>query len=174
MTDSYLAPEDLAAARHRLQQTLQARRSSGSVSGRQAASEMIDESVVSLGRGSFASQRDGLPGDAVFVMADMVLWRWDEDSLQALADWLQPGMVLFFLEPTAELGWRRALHRLARGPIRLLLRHNFEADVPASLRAAGLLVTTADRFSVGPAGWRSYVWGAAEHISPGASGGGRA
>lgn len=167
MIDSYLAPEDLGSARQRLQEALQARRRSGSgpASGRQAPSE-AEGTVVSLGRGSFAAQRGGLPHDATFVLADMVLWRWDEDSLLALADWLQPGMVLFFLEPTAELGWRRALHRLARLPIRLLLRHHFEADVPASLRAAGLVVTTVDRFSVGSAGWRSYVWGAAEHISP--------
>jgi hypothetical protein len=93
------------------------------------------------------------------------LWRWPPDRLTELSERLRPDRVLYFLEPTADLGWRRMVHTVGRPLWRARLGHDFSADVPAALRAAGLLVGTTDRFSLGPAGVRSYVWGRAEHLS---------
>ncbi len=121
--------------------------------------------MVNLDRRPTEAQWAAITAATPCVVADMVLWRLDEVSLRALADRLEPGASLVFLEPTADIGWRQALHRLLRLPFRLMLRHDFEADVPAALRAAGLVVTTTDRFNLGPGGIRSYVWGEAEHIS---------
>lgn len=151
MIDSYLAPVSLAAARKRLE----------SMAGRVSDGGEI----VKLSTRPFPAQQHLITATADAVMADLVLWSWDQDSLQALAERLQPGTVLLFLEPTAELGWRRVVHRYGRVPARLLLRHHFEADIPAALREAGLIVTTTVRFGTGPAGWRSYVLGRAEHIT---------
>lgn len=123
------------------------------------------ERVVRLSAGSFQMQQHKVSPSSDVVIADHVLWRYDQASLQALSKRLTPGMVLLFLEPTAELGWRRLLHRNTQRLTRLLLRHNFSSDVPAELREAGLIVTTTIRFNTGPGGWRSYVLGRAEHFS---------
>ncbi|MGH1487859.1 MAG: hypothetical protein ACRBK7_00445 [Acidimicrobiales bacterium] len=147
MTDSYLAPASLAAARTRLQ-------------------AMAGSESVQLTARPFETQGFKISASVDTVSADMVLWRWDRQSLEVLSKQLKPGTILVFLEPTAELGWRRVLHRYGRPVIRTLLRHHFETDVPAELRRAGLMVTTTIRFSTGPAGFRSYVLGRAEHITP--------
>ncbi len=154
MIDSYRAPVDLAEARER---ALAAARERCDRLGR------TDAAIVRLSGKRF-SQSKVITSETGAVVADMVLWCWDDASLEALADRLPPGAALVFCEPTADLGWRRAIHRMAKNIWRLALRHNFESDVPARLRAAGLLVTTTDRFSIGPMGTRSYVWGQAEHL----------
>ena len=160
MTDSYLAPQNLAAARRRVRQLVDARcRLLGVDPG-------ADGAVLTLSRRPLVHQASGITPHTAAVVADFVLWRWDGPTLRALAELLGPDTALVFLEPTADLGWRRAVHRVGRVPARLLLRHHFERDVPAELRAAGLVVSTADRFPLGPAGLGSYVWGQAEHIQP--------
>ena len=118
----------------------------------------------SAGR-SLAADIDRISVDTVCVLADFVLWQQDRATLARLADALRPDKVLLFVEPTAELGWRRALHRVTRRLSTMVPGYNFECDVPAELRAAGLVVTTTDRFSTGPAGIASYVWGQAQHFT---------
>lgn len=155
MIDGHLAPVDLAAARRRVRSTLATPLGDG---GREA--------VVALGGRRFdEQQRACITAATTVVTADFVLWRWDDADLANLARRLPPNAVLAFLEPTADFGWRRLVHRVGRRPIEFLLGHHFESDVPARLRSAGLTVTTADRFDLGPAGLRSYVWGRAERIS---------
>ncbi len=158
MIDSYHAPIDLAEARERVQAAAKER------CGRLGRGE---SAIARLSGKRFGDEKM-ITAQTGAVVADMVLWRWDDASLRALADRLPPGAALVFCEPTADLGWRRALHRMTKNIWRVSIRHNFEADVPARLRAAGLLVTTTDRFSTGPMGIRSYVWGQAEHLLPGA------
>jgi hypothetical protein len=128
---------------------------------------MTDSYLPPTGLAQARARLSGLAADvesAKVITTDVDLWRRTQPELEALSQQLKPGQVLLFLEPTAELGWRRVLHRYGRAFIQLALRHNFEADVPARLRAAGLTVTTTIRFSTGPLGWRSYVLGRAEHI----------
>ncbi|MGI9612918.1 MAG: hypothetical protein ACR2QO_08425 [Acidimicrobiales bacterium] len=161
MTDSFLAPADLGSARRRLAAVARAH------CRKLGLEDRLDQrAVVELTGRPFAAQQHLVTAETACVMADMVLWRWDADTLAALADRLGPDAALLFLEPTADIGWRQAAHRLARPLWRLALRHDFETDVPVSLRTAGLTVSTADRFGLGPAGIRSYVWGLAEHITP--------
>ncbi len=157
MIDSYHAPIDLAEARQRVQ---------AAANDRCVRLGRSESTIVRLSGKRFDEQKV-ITAETAAVVADMVLWRWDDASLRALADRLPPGAALVFCEPTADLGWRRAVHRMAKNIWRVTLRHNFEADVPARLREAGLLVTTTDRFSIGPMGIRSYVWGQAEHLAPG-------
>lgn len=152
MTDSYLGPTDLADARRRIEDAA-ARR------GRVGGAE--NGTVVRL-QGRWAEDRMwSLESDVRCVVADMALWSADVSSLEALADGLAPGGTLLFLEPTADLGWRSVLHRFGSRLWRLRYGHHFETDVPAQLRAAGFVVTTTDRFGLGPRGIRSYVWGEA-------------
>lgn len=121
--------------------------------------------IVELERRPLVRQSHRLTASTAAVVADMVLWRWDRPTLEALADLLAPEAVLVFVEPTAELGWRRVVHRVTAQPTRLVRRRHFNADVPANLRTSGLVVTTLDRFSLGPAGLGSYAWGQAERIT---------
>jgi hypothetical protein len=101
---------------------------------------------------------------ATVVVADTVLWRAGRAQLRALARALGRDQVLVFLEPTAEVGWRRLAHRLGRPVLDRLVGHRFGADVPAALRAAGLEVTELTRFGLGPGELLSYAIGRAEHI----------
>ena len=171
MIDSYEAPADPAEARKKAKALIAARLSDrqaaggpGAAGGDQSAASGGEPVVVSLSGRRF-DPTVSLAGADV-VMADLVLWRWNDASLWSLAERLPTGALLVFVEPTADLGWRRGVHRMTKNLWWAALRHNFESDVPASLRAAGWLVTTTDRFSVGPAGIRSYVWGIAERIEP--------
>jgi hypothetical protein len=157
---SHLAPTDLAAARRRV------RRLADERCRRLGVDTAAAGAVVELERRPLAGQAHRITADTAVVVADFVLWRWDQPDLDGLGGLLGPEAALVFVEPTADLGWRRALHRVGRLPARLLLRHNFERDIPARLRQAGLIVGTVDRFSLGPAGVGSYVWGQAEHIYP--------
>ncbi len=163
MTDSYLAPTDLAVARRRVQAVVDARCSrSGIEQGRAGASGHGD--VLTLDHGPAGPQLARLTPMTAAVVAEFVLWRWSPEALADLSVGIGPDTTLVFLEPTADLGWRRLLHRVARPALRRRYGHDFEVDVPAALRAAGLVVTTTDRFGLGPMGVRSYVWGVAEHF----------
>lgn len=153
MIESHLAPDSLAAARARIDERV----------GQQAARGL---EVVELGPDAPAAELARIPSGPACVVSELRLWAWSETDRRALADALGPHGMLLFLEPTADLGWRRAVHRLFRRPIRSRLGHHFEADVPAGLRAVGLLVGTADRFPLGRLGLGSYVWGRAERIGP--------
>jgi hypothetical protein len=157
MIDSYLAPTDLADARRRINTV---------ASGRCREHEVDEDgtTVLRLTTAPVSGQLNRIKPETVCVIADLVLWRTDQRSLNALAKALEPDRVLLFVEPTADLGWRAALHRFGRRLWRLFLRHDFEADVPAQLREAGLVVTTTDRFGLGWRGLRSYVWGEARHF----------
>lgn len=157
MTDSYLAPEDLAAARRRINRLVAGR-------CRALGFEPSGNAVVVLDRGPLAPQLEQIDGATVCVTADLVLWRVEQQDLDALADALRPDRTLLFLEPTADLGWRRFVHRFGRPLWRLRTGHHFETDVPAMLRAAGLVVTTTDRFAIGYRGVKTYVWGEARHF----------
>ena len=158
MTDSYLAPEDLAAARRRINQLVGSRcRAIGLEPSSTGA-------VVVLEPGPLTPQLAQITGATACVTADFVLWRLGQSELDALAAALVPDRTLLFLEPTADLGWRRLIHRFGRPLWRLRLGHHFEADVPAMLRAAGLVVTTTDRFAIGGRGIKTYVWGEARHF----------
>lgn len=103
----------------------------------------------------------GVDAGATVVLADTLLWRTGPAELRALAAALGPDRPLLFLEPTAEVGWRRLGHRLGRRLWRRVAGHHFEVDVPVALRAAGLEVVDLNRFGVGRAGVRSYVLGRA-------------
>ncbi|MEM7323689.1 MAG: hypothetical protein AAF531_11445 [Actinomycetota bacterium] len=158
MTDAYLAPTDLTDARRRLEELVNRR-------GEQRGFSPDDpEAVVRLRPRSVDEQLRSLPTGTACVVADLALWRAEATSLRALADALHPDGTLLFIEPTADLGWRSALHRFGRPLWRLRFGHDFTADVPALLRAAGLIVTTTDRFGVGFRGLRSYVQGEARHF----------
>lgn len=158
MIDSYLAPTDLDEARRRIKSLAALR------TRERGLSPNAEDAVLSLKNGSIVDQLNSVTAETVCVVADMMLWRADQRSIDALADALEPDRVLLFLEPTADLGWRRAVHRLGRRFWRIVLRHDFRADVPARLRDSGLVVTTTDRFGVGWRGVRTYVWGEAQHF----------
>lgn len=153
MIDGHLAPVDLEAARRRVRSVVDGRG--------------LGSTVVLSGARFDDGRRNLITPATTVVAADFVLWRWTDADLIDLVRRLPSAAVLVFLEPTADFGWRRLVHRIFRLPIRLALGHHFEADVPARLRAAGLDVTTTDRFDLGPADLRSYVWGRAERISSG-------
>lgn len=104
-----------------------------------------------------------IPAEVGVVVADTVLWEATLAQLKALARAIGPDQVLVFFEPTADAGWRRGLHRLARPVWRRLVGHHFESDVPSILRAAGLPITDLNRFGVGPLDVGSYVLGKAQH-----------
>ena len=162
MTDSYMAPTDLADARAKMARMVDGR-------CRAVDADPAGEGVVvTLVPGPLASQRHLITDRTVVVVADLVLWRWSSAELQALADALSepdlsgpPTRSLVFLEPTADLGWRRAVHRIGAPVWRRTVGHDFEADVPAIIRSTGLVVTTQDRFGLGPSEARSYVRGEA-------------
>ena len=163
MIDSYLAPTDLAAARRRVLAVVETRcRRSGFAPG--PSGGWADDAVLTLDPGPVGPQLARISPTTTAVVAELVLWRWAPDAVGDLAKRMEPGTALVFLEPTADLGWRRLVHRLGRVALRVRYGHDFEADVPAALRAAGLVVTTTDRFGLGPMGIRSYVWGVAEHF----------
>lgn len=121
------------------------------------------EIVVTLGAEP-APSLDRITAGTACVVAELVLWRWPLEALIELAARLRPDRVLYFVEPTADLGWRQAFHVAGRRWCQGRWGHHFLSDVPAALRATGLVLTTADRFTLGPLGVRSYVWGRAEHI----------
>ncbi len=146
---TYLAPADLAEARSRLDRLVDER------CLRLGVDRDDPGVVVELARRPLVDQVDQVTVDTAVVVADLVLWRWEQQVLDVLAELIGPRTALVFLEPTADIGWRHQVHRLSRV---------FRRDIPAALRAAGLTVSTVDRFSIGPAGIRSYVWGQAEHI----------
>jgi len=159
MIDTLQAPADLGTARARLHDLARPGADRGP--------------LVRLGRpGSGSGRADGpgggdwpdLPAGTGAVVADLVLWRAGRANLRTLSAALDRDQVLVFLEPTAEVGWRRLVQRLGRGLWRRLAGHDFECDVPAELRAAGLEVTELDRFGIGRLGVRSYALGRAEHI----------
>lgn len=148
MIDSLQAPADLGAARARLRE-------------RAVTAAAADGRAIAYLR---AGSRPDVPAGAGVVVADSVLWRAGPAGLLTLSAALDRHQVLLFLEPTAEVGWRRLAHRVGRPVWRRLVGHDFECDLPAGLRAAGLEVTELDRFGVGPLAVRSYALGRAEHI----------
>jgi hypothetical protein len=101
-----------------------------------------------------AGERGG--GD---VLAVGVLWsrRWTGQALAALAGDLGEGGSLVMVEPVAALGWRRLVQWLLTPWWRWRLRHDFNRDLLADLRAAGFVPTDIDRFADGPLGVRTYV-----------------
>lgn len=93
-------------------------------------------------------------GTGVVVASDLKLWRWPTTSVRRLSDLLrQRSGLLVFIEPTAGLGWRRALQLAGR---------RYRRDMPAELRDAGFVVTTQVRLWNGPYG--TYVRGEARHF----------
>ena len=95
------------------------------------------------------------------VVADLVLWPLPLSDLRTLVRALGPDRSLVFLEPSADAGWRLLANRAGRGLWRRSIGHDFETDVPAHLRQAGLMITDLNRFGVGPGQVRSYVLGRA-------------
>ena len=102
-----------------------------------------------------------LPVGPAVVVADGVLTRAGLANLRLLATDLGPDRALWYLEPTAEVGWRSVAHRLGRPLWRATAGHGFEVDTPAVLRSVGLRLTDVDRFGTGPAGLFSWVLGRA-------------
>lgn len=157
MFDSLHAPADLASARARL------RAAAGRLAG---AGAVFDLAGSSADRGSGGAPWPEIDPVVAVIVADSVLWRTGPRQLEALASALGPQRSLLFLEPTADLGWRRVAHRVGRPLWRRVAGHDFECDVPAVLRAAGLVVVDLNRFGVGRAGVRSYALGRAVPLSP--------
>ncbi len=93
-------------------------------------------------------------GSGVVVGTDFRLWRWPAPMLVRLSEQirLQDGL-LVFIEPTAGLGLRR---------LGQLLFRCYRRDLPADLRAAGLIVTTQVRLRDGIVG--TFVRGEARHF----------
>lgn len=95
-----------------------------------------------------------------------MLWSpaWDRAELEALRQRMEAaggGRHLIFVEPVSALGWRRLAQRVLGRRWRRRLGHSFERDVPAELRAAGFVLTTIDRFALGPGSVRTYAYGEA-------------
>jgi len=97
---------------------------------------------------------------------------WDIPTVSAVCARMAEGAGsgrLLFLEPTASSGWRALIQRssgfgllLDRGLGRRLGGgHHFDRDVPEEIRAAGFMINTLDRFSLGPLGIGTYVYGEA-------------
>lgn len=115
-----------------------------------------DATIIWLGAGGPAADTDAISGSGtgVVVASDLRLWRWPEASLPRLSAVLRErDGLLVFIEPTAGLGWRRALQ---------LAGKRYRRDLPAELRAAGFTVTTQVRLWNGPYG--TYVRGEARHF----------
>lgn len=115
-----------------------------------------DATYFWLSGGTPASDLDAVAGSrtGVVVGSDLSLWRWPATSLRRLSDLLRErNGLLVFVEPTAGLGWRRALQLAGR---------RYRRDIPAELRAAGLSVTTQVRLRHGLIG--TYVRGEARHF----------
>ncbi|MEM9561704.1 MAG: hypothetical protein AAGA93_03735 [Actinomycetota bacterium] len=148
-------PADLGTARARLRSLAVEGARGGAVLHLGGGIDPVTDSAVT-GSG------DAGPGA---VVADTVLWRTGRADLRRLAASLTPERPLYFLEPAAELGWRRLVHRIGRPGWRRLAGHHFEFDVPVELRVVGLVVTDLVRFGVGPAGVRSYAMGRAEPLA---------
>ncbi len=105
----------------------------------------------------------GLLVEVDWVVADTVLWTWDERSLADLGSILMStGTKLAFVEPTAGLGLRHRVQLMAGPMLSRRGRHRHHRDIPAELRLAGLVVTTAVRFRDGIG---HYVWGEARSYS---------
>jgi SAM-dependent methyltransferase len=70
---------------------------------------------------------------------------------------------LLFLEPTAHAGFTGHVQRLLSPAARLWTSRRPDRDLPASVRAAGLLMTDCERFTM-PVPWpyRSWVQGVAQ------------
>jgi len=87
-------------------------------------------------------------------------------TLRALATLLGDDGMLLFLEPTAAGGFTVQAQRLLATPARLVTGRRPHRDVPAMLRAGGLVVTDLDRFSLNlPWPYRSFVQGVARRPS---------
>ncbi len=157
MFDPLDAPADLGSARARLRAA--AERLAGPAPVAHLHRGGGDRSHGA--RGSGPPAWPGIDPGAGVVVADTVLWGAAPADLVALAQALGPERSLLFLEPTAEVGWRRLVHRLGSRLWRRAVGHHFETDVPAALRAAGLEVVDLRRFGVGRARVRSYVLGRA-------------
>ncbi len=152
MFGSLHPPADLASARARLL----------------AVSEALTADALDPARSILHLDRRPGPGwghveaGVQVVVADLVLWAAPLSHLRALTQALGPERSLLFLEPTAEVGWRGAAHRVGRSLWRTGYGHDFASDVPAQLRQAGLMVTDLNRFGVGPAGIRCFVMARAD------------
>ena len=97
------------------------------------------------------------------IVADLVLWSWTDGELNQLAELVRErGGLLLFTEPTAGLGWRRVAQQLGRKFFERRRGHHYRRDVPAELRALGLIVGTQVRLTHGWAG--DYVRGEARHV----------
>jgi hypothetical protein len=145
MFDRLDAPADLGSARARLAAEAERRAGSATVHHLGASAGWSDPGLAEAG----------------VVVADSVLWQASEAQLAALAAALGPERSLLFLEPTADLGWRRLVHRIGRTVWRRVAGHDFETDVPVRLRGAGLEVVDVRRFGVGRGQLRSYAIGRA-------------
>lgn len=151
MPTSYLAPTSLEAARSRVREEVAKRHddSAQQVVGISLGPSATFEEVLAAIESTGSSQ--------LCLMVDCVLWQWKPDQFGSLRSALQlDGSDLFFLEPVATFGPRRALHRLGRAYFLKQKGHHYEADVPALLRQAGFGLNTVDRFDVGLG---SYAWG---------------
>jgi hypothetical protein len=147
---SLAPPADLAAARARL--------------GDLAAHDPTGAPVTHLARLAdpvVGPDWPALPDGPVVAVADGVLADAGLANLRRLARTLGPDRVLWYLEPTADVGWRRAVQLAGRPLWRGLTGHSFDADIPWLLRSVGLQLTDIDRFGVGPGGLCSYVLGRA-------------
>lgn len=108
----------------------------------------------------------GQVGGVDWVVADCVLWTWSTEALAELAAVLRAtgdnsgGVRLAFVEPTAGLGLRHRAQLVAGPWLARRGGHRHHRDVPQELRDAGLVVTTAVRFTDGLG---HYVWGEAKH-----------
>lgn len=158
--DTLQAPPDLATARARLQALVEVM--VDEISGASTAPGPVQHLDRPGGAGT--DRWPAIDPTAPVVVADGVLWQATGAQLAALSASLRRGQVLVFLEPTAEIGWRRTVQRVGRPLWRRLSGHHFDTDVPEDLRRAGLQVTDLNRFGVGPAELRSYALGRAEHI----------
>ncbi len=125
--------------------------------------------VVTLD-GAASRPLDVIADHTACVIAELLLWSWPQSAVDELAERLNPGRVLFFVEPTADVGWRQASHVLGRKWSRARFGYEFSRDVPSAIRASGLIVGDLDRIGLGPVSLRSYVWGRAEPIDPPSTG----
>ena len=86
----------------------------------------------------------------VVFVAELCRSQWKGPALNELVERLRPDGRLLFVEPVCGVGMANVLQRAFDRAVRARWGYGFSRDIPAELRAAGMTVTSVDRFFVEP------------------------